>query len=206
MGINLDLKQLERQIRRESLQDGLLELLTGLVFLAASAMLADALSPIIFILLVAAGGTFLRRLKNIITYPRIGYVELQEKGPQDKNARRIYWGLGSAVFLVFLALLIISGDIKYAAHWYRWMPLPFGLAMALIFSAWGHKAGLPRYYMLSVFSVLIGVIFTFLPFPGKLDGMAYACLALGMVALVTGLVLLITFVTHYPVSKQIENE
>lgn len=199
MNAPMDLLQLEKKIRRETLQDGLLEIFMGLMLISSSTMLQKNGMAFPFFFFLLFGSQVIRAMKRCITDPRIGYVELPESFSTSQTADRLYIGLGVGILGIFLSTLILSGDIGNAARWYRWMPLPFGLVMALVFVAVGRWAGLARYYILGGLAAVIGGIFTILPFEWKLEGMMLACLSLGTVALIMGTVLFILFITRHPV-------
>lgn len=201
MKTTLDLTQLERKIRQETLQDGLLELFFGLNLFAASAMLQEQRNMIPFLFTLLFGSMVFRFLKRTITDPRIGYVELPENYAPDRSARRLYISLGIAIFLLFLAILFLSGDIRHAARWYRWMPLPVGLGLSLVFLMLGRWSGLLRHYLLGALAAASGVFFTFQTFAWKMEALSLTLLAVSLPSIAVGLVLLVRFIIRYPAHK-----
>lgn len=200
MAEQIDLKQIERNVFRDYLQDGLAEVLFGAYFsLLGLGLLVGSVAPfIVFPMILFV--PLLRALKKRFTYPRTGYVALREGDPGATP----WFALGSlGVGLVALvAVLIAVGAIAQPDRWYRWMPILFGVCMAGIFLGLGVRMGLARYYVVAGAALTGAPVFALLPLPGKLDNIGLYLAAVGAVVLVWGVAAFIQFLHKYPLLSE----
>jgi hypothetical protein len=124
----MDLKEIERQTLRYQTSDGLYQMNTGLVFLllGGQSVLVSALpsgsfrwthfvASQILLLAVALGGLWvIRKIKERITYPRVGYARMQvtpEANVRLVRAMVVAFVLGIVV-VAGLAALIVRGNVS----------------------------------------------------------------------------------------------
>lgn len=191
-----DLRRIERNAFRDTVQDGLMDIFVGFfLFLMGGRLYNGSVAIILpFIFL----GTFvIAALKRRFVYPRIGYVELA----QGNSPKGWPWllGFGLAIVAVFVAVLLISGDIHDAALWYRWMPIPFGMVMVAGFIIAACKSRLVRFYFYAALAAAGGAVFPFLPLAGKLEALSLHLTFLGLPILVSGAVVFALFLRRNPV-------
>jgi hypothetical protein len=195
----IDLTQVERDIFRDYLQDGLLDLVMGAYFLLiglalAGGVIAAFLAAVIFV-------PFLHRaLKRRFTYPRTGYVELREGDPGP--APRIILGSLLLGLIVLVVVLIAVDAIGDPAQWYRWMPIPWGIWLAGILLGLGVAVRLVRYYILAFIALVAGPFFSSLSLPGKLENLGLFLVAAGAALLVWGLVIFLRFLRQHPLAEE----
>jgi hypothetical protein len=196
MAESIDLKQIERNVFRDYMRDGLVDILFGAYFffiglsLPSGTVAAFIALPIIFF------PPLLRRLKERFTYPRTGYVSLREGEPQ--MAPWIILGSVVAGLVVLVAVLIAKEIIARPAQWYRWMPLFFGIWMAGVFLTLALRVGLLRYYVDAGVALAGGPASTLLPVPGKLGNIGLFFAVFGAVILVSGIMALVRFLHKCP--------
>jgi hypothetical protein len=191
-----DLAQIERNAFRDTVQDGLVDIFGGFFLFLMGGRLHDGSVAIVFPFIFL--GTFLvAALKRRYVYPRIGYVELAQR--DSKQGWRWLLGFGLAVVAVFVAVLLLSGDIRDAALWYRWMPIPFGMVMLAGFIIAARKSRLIRFYLYAALAAAGGATFPFLPLTGKLEALSLYLVALGLPMLVCGVVVFALFLRRNPV-------
>ena len=90
-------------------------------------------------------------LKAKLTYPRTGYVEYRKDGQDIKKQRNIFMG----VALALLAASIVLFDFFL---YLDSMILVTGVMVGAIFIALrGKSTGVTRFYVMGVFSILLGV-------------------------------------------------
>ena len=111
MTTQLDLKELERKAFRSTYQDGLWDLLFGLIVICMSFFVyrpATGHSPLNIFLMLAAmvvANTLFWAGKRFITLPRMGQDQFGEKRARQKKAMILVLGV---VVLIQAALLVIQ--------------------------------------------------------------------------------------------------
>lgn len=196
----IDLEQIERNVFRDYLQDGLSDMLMGAYFLLVGlALPVGTVAPFV-VLPVLFFAPLLRGLKERFTGPRTGYVKLREGDPQALP----WFVLGSLVLgLAALAgVLMARGIIARPGRWYRWMPIFFGTWLGGILLGLGLRVGVARYYVLAVVALVMGPISTLAPMAGKLENIGLFFAALGDVWLAWGVVTSAHFLREYPVATE----
>jgi hypothetical protein len=216
----MDLKQLEKEAFRDSLQDGLIDLSTGVYLLILSVILKQSLIAFIAILVIFYPAMIVK-LKQRYTYPRIGYVTFKKEF-LDRLVRTILTGFVIGL-IALIVTLVISKDIGTAREWYKWMPILFGFAFSGIFLSLGLLSGLFRYFIYSAFSLIGGFLFPFVPvgipdpstgavksntsFPffyvvERLDNISFYLLFLSIFLIICGAVIFIHFLITKPILQK----
>ena len=196
----MDLKQIERNLFRDFVRDGLADMLVGAAFLYIG-LLLPAGGVVAF---VAVGLLFyaplLRALKKRFTYPRTGYVELRQGDPGPLP----WFILGSAALglIVLVAVLVAVGAIADPALWYRWMPIFFGIWMAGMFLGLGLNVRLARYCVVATVALVAGPACALLPLSGKLANIGLFFAVLGAVLLAWGIASFLWFLRKNPVAEE----
>jgi len=192
-----DLADFERRAWRYDAQDGILEILSGFLYLiiagvAVEPRLAWMLALILFPLLFAH-----RVLKRRYTYPRLGYVKLRsEDGSRLGRGMLLY----TAVIIAALALgLAVFGDITDLRQWKRWLPALAGAYSAGGFIYLAQRSGLLRHWILAATTAGWGVVCAaWLAAPGLL-GIRRWAVGFGVVCLLMGGATFVRFVRTHPV-------
>jgi hypothetical protein len=159
---NLD--KLSKRSQQYWYSDGFAEIVVGGLFvllgayfwlqyiLEASSSLAGMLTTMFVILIVGSGflGRWLiRTLKERITYPRTGYVAFRR--PERSRLRSIL-----IIALTISVAIAISALFAGEASLQRWIPGVSGLVIGLLWTYFGLKSELIRFYLVGIFSVLTG--------------------------------------------------
>jgi hypothetical protein len=193
----IDLTQIERDIFRDYLQDGLLDLMMGAYLLLIGLVLGVSTA---FLVLGIFFPFLYRALKRRFTYPRTGYVELREGDPGP--APRIILGSLLLGLIVLVVVLIAVGVIGDPAKWYRWMPISWGIWLAGILLGLGAAVRLVRYFILAFIALVAGPFFSSLLLPGKLENLELFLLAVGAALLIWGFVVFLRFLHQHPLVEE----
>jgi len=194
----IDLKGIEQNAYRESMRDGLTELLLGALLLLASTLwMEPGVSPAFIALFALFGPKILEALKRRYTYPRIGYVKLKaEDGVKVAKGIFGYMMGVVAAMAVFLAL-------AYWGSWstdliYKWTPTFMGAMMlgAMLYTQ--GKSGDDKYYIYGLLALVTGVAFSLHDFELFEIGFSIYLLLWGGVMLSTGSVTFLRFTRRYP--------
>jgi len=114
------------------------------------------------------------------TYPHTGFVE-PKKGMQDRGL------LGTAVGFSILLSGFMIYTIWHGIQTMRWMPVIGGAIFAFIFIMAGYRTRLTRFYFLSAFCLLLGIVLAVCGL-GDLWGTAFLSLGTSLVLLAFGLI------------------
>jgi len=196
----IDLTQIERDIFRDYLQDGLLELVMGAWLLLIGLALTSGFTAVFVVLGLFLCPLLFRTLKRRFTYPRAGYVELREGDPGP--APRIILGSLLLGLIALVVVLIAVGAIGDPAQWYRWMPIMWGIWLAGILLGLGAAVRLVRYFVLAFTALVAGPFFSSLSLPGKLENLGLFNGAVGAALLIWGLVVFLRFLHQHPLAQE----
>lgn len=179
-----DLNETIRRSRQYWFDDGLVELLIGLLFIMlgllfwwqatfissrTSAIVLGLGLPLAIILGALGLGKLLRWLKQRLIYPRTGYVAYQKPSQKARNMSRL---LGALVG-IFVAVAVTQLDLTELTA--AFVGAGIGVGLFLI----GFRIGLIRFHLLAVWSVAVGVAISLM---GVVNTLA-ATLALELVGL-----------------------
>jgi hypothetical protein len=111
----IDLKELEKKAYRDSQQDGLMEVMMGLILMTFGGFFY---SPIFafYILLIIFSGKIVEFVRRRYTYPRIGVVKFHRENPKDALTGVFLFEL--AVIVIMFTLISIFGNVTdYSSGW-----------------------------------------------------------------------------------------
>jgi hypothetical protein len=191
----LEMKQIERQTLRAFFADGIMDFCLGFYLLILGGMLKNSLMGLVALLIIFYPA-FMKYLKNHYAYSRTGFVS----PTKEFNAEATRTALTCMVLglVALIAVLLISGDIGIARHYYRWIPIfiSFSLLGAFIYIA--YKTGIARYYVYSALTLASGAYFPFVPARERLDNISSQILALSVPLIIWGLVLFVGYLRRHP--------
>ena len=208
MPVQDNLVEIERKAFRESLQDGLMEILLGTILVGMAAASINILLVVIYLVPLIFWKPISEVARRRFTYRRIGYFSLR----QDP-ARKVLPGVFLYQALVFvaigIALLVIFGDFTDPGLWFRAMPVIFALMLVGAFLYTAGKTGSRRPYIYASVSIMAGSAFSILEF-GGLDfrylfgefgaGLVLYFAFMGGLLLIAGIIQFFSFVRKYPVA------
>ncbi len=183
--MNDPIQQAEKQALRYWYVDGLSEIAAGVILLiiAIYFFLIDRLplpdsanwvtntgELLLLGALVVAAKYAVQALKERITYPRTGYVALR----RGSHTQRLVAGAVAALLAcVFAVVFSLSKDA-----WVRHFIIPLFLALFVVFM--GYTYSVRRFYVMAVYTLLIGILSTYLGFRTLFDsGLFLAAFGLG---------------------------
>lgn len=157
------LDKLMQRARQYWYSDGLAELIGGGLFLLVGlyfyiqailppeSLLANLLAPGLMLLIIGGGlvaRRILQALKSRLTYPRTGYVAY----PTPGRWRRIATALVAMVMAGLISSIFSLWPVSLT-----WIPAFSGLVIGMATLYYGHRLGLVRFYLLAVYSALLGM-------------------------------------------------
>jgi hypothetical protein len=191
----IDLKELEKKAYRDSQQDGLMEVIMGLILIMFGGFLY---SPIFafYILLIIFSKKIVESIRRRYTYLRIGFVKFHEEKPKDALTGVFLFEF--AVIVIIFTLISIFGDVKDYSQWVKWSPLFFGMILVGPFAHAASRSGSIRYTGYAILSVVLGLFFSLIEFGSGCTGLILYLVFIGAFLFLGGLVIFTLFLRKYP--------
>lgn len=221
MSTSMELDELALKVQQAFYADGLVDIFMGgiLLLLAALILLVSHSAVFLVIALVIFNPIFHKSLidkaKQRWVHPRAGYVKL--KPLQESNGRDTILGLALVLTLLLGPIIVLFLLYGYAGIFLCmiWVaPVSLGLLLSIGPVIVARKYHIHRYYLFAVLPPLIGVIIPWLSLPlPSLYAAVSTTLAIetgivGLLALLSGTVLLVRFIHRYPIepTEQTDSE
>jgi hypothetical protein len=198
MSQSIDLKQLGKEVYRESLQDGLLEIAIGALMYFCGLLIADPKIMVIYVAYVAFWPWVVRGIKERYIYPRLGKVVLRHEKPRPLLTG-VFVMLGAAALIA--TGLAVSGRLT-SPELYRWLPICLGLCLVAAFGYVYSRSGSMRYLVYAFVALGAAVVVASIRLPSAKDYLAVYLICTGTVAAVTGGIRLRRFLRTYPPAAQ----
>src|SRR3990172_5278151 len=201
-----EVKQVEQRVKSHWFKDGLGEVVGGVMFillgvyftlvelLGESSLVGGLLQAgfiVVFLGLFYLGRRPILGLKTKYVVPRAGYVEYRVDREHQMGKR-----IGAALFAAVIAAeAVISIRVPGILNW---LVVLTGLLVGLMLVfAQLRTGGIPRFFFLGAFSLLIGIASGLTRLPdGYALGFFYG--SMGVIFSVTGLLVLQNFLKQYP--------
>ena len=199
MSTQIDLLKIEKKAYRDSQQDGLMEVMMGLILMTFGGFFY---SPIFafYILLIIFSGKIVEFIRRRYTHPRIGFVKFHEENPKDALTGVFLFEF--AVIVILFTLISIFGDVKDYSQWVKWSPLFFGMILVGPFAHAASRSGSIRYTGYAILSVVLGVLFFLIEFGSGYAGLILYLVFIGAFLFLSGLVIFTLFLRKYPLPAE----
>ena len=194
----INLKEIEKNAYRDSQQDGLMEVMMGLILMTFGGFFY---SPIFafYILLIVFSGKIVEFVRRRYTCPRIGFVKFHRENPKDALAGVLLFEL--AVIVIMFTLISLFGNVTDYSQWVNWAPLFFGMILVGPFAHAASRSGSVRYYGYAILSVILGLFFSLIEFGSGCTGLMLYLVLIGVFLVLGGLVIFIRFLRKYPLPE-----
>ena len=199
MSATIDLKAIEQKAYRDSQQDGLMELMMGLILMAFGGFFYSTVF-VFYILLILFSGRIVESIRKRYTYPRIGFV----KFPQENHKHNLtgVFLFEFAVIVIMFSLISLFGDVTDYSQWVKWSPLFFGMILVGPFAHVASKSGSIRYIGYATLSVILGGFFSVIEFGSGCTGLIRYLVFIGGFLVLSGVVIFICFLRKYPLPEK----
>jgi len=193
---NINLKEIEKKAYRDSQQDGLMEVMMGLILMTFGGFFY---SPVFsfYILLIVFAGRIVESIRRRYTYPRIGFVKFHEENPKDALTGVFLFEV--AVIVIMFTLISLFGNVKDYSQWVDWAPLFFGMILVGPFAHAQSRSGNVRYTGYAILSVVLGVFFSLIEFGSGFTGLILYLVFIGAFLFLSGLAIFTRFLRKYPI-------
>jgi UDP-N-acetylmuramyl pentapeptide phosphotransferase/UDP-N-acetylglucosamine-1-phosphate transferase len=198
MNNKINLEDVEKNAHRLLSQDGLMEILMGLImFVTSSTFSGTSVFTPFLALYVIFMRSIIEAFRKRFTYPRIGYIKLQ-----DQDAKNIGKGILTFVGVIMIAIIVfiylvfgtLSGNLVY-----RWIPSVMGMILfgGLIYNYKKTDDKINLVYL--IIAVFTGIGFSIIEFPYPKDGPQLYLLLMSGLFIVAGVLRFLKFRNSHPV-------
>jgi len=199
MSESIDFGNLDRSARRAGYRDGLLEVFAAIVLsvIALAWLASPPFVGIVSAFIVLYGWKAVEKVKERVTYPRIGYF--QERADEPKSTA---WGMLVFIvgaFALMIVVVALSGGLSDSAEWRRAAPLVSGLTLAAGFWYAGDHSGLLRHRLISMYSVAGGIALWALGDGASYSGVVWHLTSLAVPLAAIGVWAMLRFIASHPV-------
>ena len=182
------IQDIQKQTYRYYYQDGLVELAVGILFLvigldtyvisslppgSPASIIAWIALPILTIAGIFGVQRFVKNLKERHVHPRTGYIEYADK------PNRYRW------LVVGFALALTASMILLPYEWLQKGSVTGGMILCVILASIGAQVGLKRLIAAGASSLVLGVVFGFLPITDNAS-LAATFAAVGLILVLIG--------------------
>jgi hypothetical protein len=205
MSDKIDLKKMEQRANRLLNQDGLTEVLLGIIFFVSSASMSGRGSFVPFLpLYIIFMKQIVELFRNRFTYPRIGYVKFPDEESDDVG-RGILTFVGAIMVLFVLGIYFSSEGLSFNIL-HKWLPLGIGVFLFGPFQYLYSKTGDKVHWIYIGVSVLGGLGFSLLKFAEIREGPQMFMLAISGFFVLAGLTRFFLFTRNNPVLEVPQDE
>ena len=192
---------LEKRVYQSVCRDGLLEMTVGTYMVLLGSIFIFQPKLVVFsVFFMFLLKPLVQKVKNTCIYPRTGYVKLKKE--DEAVGKGI--AITAVVFVLILAgsliaLILSLGTVPGRNIWFRWF-LPILSSIMFAFGPlWvATTYGLKRAYVFAAFVPLCGIAVAVTGVTTGYTSIGIVCLASGIPALVSGMIMFNSFLRRYP--------
>ena len=199
MTLDINLKSLEKKAWKSTFQDGLWDILLGLVFFipAVNGLLVN--NDYILIPLYIVSILLFVTAKKRITIPRIGLVKFSEK--RKKKGYVITMILAASVAFLTIMVVMKNRGFLSGAEGIPAGPFIVGLNILIVFGLMAYFLNFNRLYLYAVLVGVVEPVSVVLEKENILDGPYLMLLVISSGMIITGIVLFVRFMQQYPLQE-----
>ncbi len=210
MSENNDLKDVEQGAFRDTMRDGLTEMVAGTFFVLSPIMFYEPVFIIYFsVLYVIFLPQITEGARKRFTYPRIGYVKVQIK-ESDFNLKGLVGIIAIVLLGTSIATFLLTNDIYNHINWITVLPFSVGLLMLGPSDYLVEKSGTKIYWLFGIATSILGLVVTYLtiliPPQSPYEGLVGFSMLLGVGLFIIGVVTFLRFIRTNPVIAHQEDE
>ena len=158
-----DLAKLKRGIFGQIYQDGLLEIMLGLSFIALGFAFQSLINSVFLLLLMFPGIKLLEKIKVRFTYPRTGFFTLRKADYKPSHWKTLVYIL--CVVSSGCLILYSTGGWNEPSQWAKWSPYLVGAIASGVPLATFNYYRSPRNYFYASVGIALGVFLSLVKSP-----------------------------------------
>ncbi len=201
MGEKIDVRKIQQKIFRDSMRDGVTEMITGVLLLCASLMFVNSGFTVLYLLFVMYLNKGMQRIREKYIHPRTGYVELKREEPA-KTVGGIFFYFFAVGLLMYAALYLAEGALPSSDALYRWTPTFIGLMFLGAMLYLRDKTGNTAVLTWAAYAIALGLVFSIYEFTSPKGGVTLYTMTMGMSFLLVGFIKFRRFLSTNPVIQE----
>jgi peptidoglycan/LPS O-acetylase OafA/YrhL len=205
MNEKIDVKKIQQKIHRDSMRDGVTEMLLGVLLLFASLMFVNSGFTVLYVFSAMYLNKGMQRIRERYIHPRTGYVELKREEP-ERTVGGIFLYFFAVGLIMYVVLYLAEGALPGSDTLYRWTPTFIGLMFLGAMIYLREKTGSTSILAWAGYAIAFGLLFSLYGFVSSRDGVALYMLLMGVSFLLVGLYKFRSFLTTHPVIQEIDEE
>ena len=205
MDEKIDVKKIQQKIHRDSMRDGVTEMLLGVLLLFSSLMYGNPGFTVFYVFTMILINKAMHCIRERYIHPRTGYVELKREEPK-RTVGGIFLYFFVVGLLMYFVLYLAEGALPSSDTLYRWIPTFLGLMFLGAMTYLREKTGSTRILAWGGYAIAVGLIFSIYGFASPKDGMTLYMLLMGISFLVVGFIKFRSFLTTHPVIQEIDEQ
>jgi peptidoglycan/LPS O-acetylase OafA/YrhL len=205
MNKKIDVKKIQQKIHRDSMRDGVTEMLLGVLLLSASLMYGNPGFTALYVFTMILINKTMHRIRERYIHPRTGYVELKREDPKRTMGGILLYFFAVGLLMYFV-LYVAEGTLPSSDTLYRWIPTFLGLMFLGAMTYLREKTGSTGVLAWAGYAIAVGLVFSLYGFASSKDGMTLYMLLMGISFLLVGFYKFRSFLTTHPVIQEIDEE
>jgi len=203
MGEKIDVRKIQQKIFRDSMRDGVTEMITGVLLLCASLMFINSGFTVLYLLSVIYLNKGMQRVREKYIHPRTGYVELKREEPA-KTVGGIFIYFFAVGLLMYATLYLAEGTLPSSDTLYRWTPTFIGLMFLGAMLYLRDKTGSTAVLAWAAYALALGLVFSIYEFTSPKGGVTLYTMLMGLSFLLVGFIKFCRFLATNPVIHEME--
>lgn len=203
MGEKIDVRKIQQKIFRDSMRDGVTEMITGVLLLCASLMFINSGFTVLYLLSVIYLNKGMQRVREKYIHPRTGYVELKREEPA-KTVGGIFIYFFAVGLLMYATLYLAEGTLPSSDTLYRWTPTFIGLMFLGAMLYLRDKTGSTAVLAWAAYALALGLVFSIYEFTSHKGGVTLYTMLMGLSFLLVGFIKFRRFLAINPVIHEME--
>jgi len=201
MDEKINVKEIQQKIYRDSMRDGVTEMITGALLLCASLMFVNSGFTVLYLFSMIYLNKGMQRIRERYIHPRTGYVELKREEPK-RTVGGIFLFFFAVGLLMYAALYLTEGALPSSDALYRWTPTFIGLMFLGAMIYLREKTGSTGVLAWAAYAIAVGLVFSIYGFTSSKDGVTLYTMLMGVSFLLVGFYKFRSFLTTNPVMQE----
>ncbi len=199
-----DIEKLQKQTFQKYNQDGITELLFGVVLYMLAlvyksvAFLGIAVSFVIF------GPILLHKLRNKYIYPRLGYAKIKYAPITTRRGVILASIFIGTLLIEIISMYLIENTLLNLVIWQKWLPLLFSSIILVYSLELIRNSGKKKYISIYILALSWGLFISLLPLgmSDPIDSFATYSLLMGIFWCIFGKIRLRKFIKKNPILQE----
>jgi peptidoglycan/LPS O-acetylase OafA/YrhL len=205
MDEKVNIREIQQKIHRDSMRDGVTEMLLGVLLLSSSLLYGNPGFTVLYVFTMILINKAMHHIKERYIHPRTGYVELKREDPK-RTMGGILLFFFAVGLLMYLVLYVAEGALPSSDTLYRWTPTFLGLMFLGAMTYLREKKGSTGVLAWAGYAIAVGLVFSLYGFASPKDGMTLYMLLMGISFLLVGFYKFRSFLATHPVIQEIDEE